>query len=109
MMWKMVKDMVPFLSEEFTKRNNKFRYALTGVSHKKPRRELCFKYTDEILGPIVGALFIRYAFCLADKQEVEEMMRLIVEEFITNIDEDVDWVSEQTKKAIEKKVSSPAI
>ena len=101
----MVKDMVPFLSEEFTKRNNKFRLELTGVSHKKQRKELCFKYTDEILGPLVGALFIRYAFCLADKQEVEEMMKLIVEEFITNIDKDVEWISEHTKKAIEKKVN----
>jgi len=102
MIWHMVKDMVPFLSQDFTDLHTKFRKDLTGVSHKKPRNEMCFKYTDEILGPLVGALFIRYAFCMADKEEVEEMMDLIVAEFVDNA-QHIDWVSEKTLKAIEKK------
>jgi len=104
-MWKMVKDMVAFLNKDFTDRNNVFRKELTGVPHKKSRKEMCFKYTDEILGPLVGALFIRYAFCLADKQEVEEMMELIIDEFIQNVD-DVNWISAHTKNAIIKKAKA---
>jgi len=49
-MWRMVKDMVPFLGKDFYSLNNKFRQDLTGVAHNKPRNEICFKYTDEILG-----------------------------------------------------------
>ena len=102
-MWHMVKDMVPFLSKDFTDLHTKFRFDLTNVKHDKTRKEVCFKYTDEILGPLVGALFIRYGFCLEDKKEVEEMMDLIVKEFIEDVEE-VDWISEKTLKAIKRKV-----
>jgi len=40
---------------------------------------------------------------LADKDEVEEMMRLIIKEFIDNT-EHVDWISPKTLAAIKKKV-----
>lgn len=103
MIWRMVKDMVPFLSSDFTKQYNKFRALLTDVSNTKTREETCFKYTDEILGPLVGALFIRTAFSQADKAEVEEMMELIVKGFEENADS-VDWISEQTIKSVKEKV-----
>lgn len=95
--------MVPFLSDDFTKQYNKFRGDLTGNRHEKPRNETCFKYTDEILGPLVGSLFVRYAFCPVDKEEVEEMMEYIVLEFIDNA-ENVDWISKQTLEAVKVKV-----
>jgi endothelin-converting enzyme len=108
MIWRMVKDMVPFLSSDFTKQYNKFRALLTDVSNTKTREETCFKYTDEILGPLVGALFIRTAFSQADKAEVEEMMELIVKGFEENADS-VDWISEQTIKSVKEKADAAAI
>jgi len=108
MVWRMVKDMVPFMSSEFTKSYNGFRSTLTGASNNKTREEICFKYTDEILGPLVGALFIRHAFTMNDKQEVEEMMRLIIEEFEKNVAE-VDWISGQTIKSVKEKADSAVV
>ena len=99
----MVKDMVPFLSSEYTTEYNNFRSFLTDVSNTKTRKETCFKYTDEILGPLVGALFIRTAFSPDDKAEVEEMMELIVKSFEINA-ETVDWISEQTIQSVKEKV-----
>ena len=103
MAWRMVKDMVPFLSTTFLKYYNEFRRLLTGTASNKTREEICFKYTDEILGPLVGALFIRHAFSPEDKQEVEEMMSLIIKSFEVNA-ETVDWISKQTIKSVKEKV-----
>ena len=103
MAWRMVKDMVPFLSTTFLKYYNEFRQLLTGTASNKTREEICFKYTDEILGPLVGALFIRHAFSPEDKQEVEEMMSLIIKSFEVNA-ETVDWISKQTIKSVKEKV-----
>jgi len=108
MIWRMVKDMVPFLSSDFTKQYNKFRENLTDVSNTKTREETCFKYTDEILGPLVGALFIRTAFSQNDKAEVEEMMELIVKAFEENAEE-VDWISKQTIQSVKEKADAAAI
>ena len=103
MAWRMVKDMVPFLSTTFLKYYNEFRRLLTGTASNKTREEICFKYTDEILGPLVGALFIRHAFSPEDKQEVEEMMSLSIKSFEVNA-ETVDWISKQTIKSVKEKV-----
>lgn len=108
MAWRMVKDMVPFLGSDFTKQYNAFKTELTGVANNKTREEICFKYTDEILGPLVGALFIRYAFSPNDKSEVEEMMELIVKSFERNA-ETVDWISKQTIKSVREKADSAVI
>lgn len=96
--------MVPFLSTEFTKAYNMFRTTLTGAASNKTREEICFKYTDEILGPLVGALFIRHAFSVNDKQEAEEMMRLIINAFEDNVSK-VPWISQQTIKSVREKAS----
>jgi len=106
--WRMVKDMVPFLSNSFTRYYNEFRTNLTGSASNKTREETCFKYTDEILGPLVGALFIRNAFTPDDKQEVEEMMELIVKAFELNA-ESVNWISNQTILSVKEKADAAVI
>ena len=103
MMWRMVKDMVPFLSSDFTSSYKHFKDALTGKINNKTREETCFRYTDEILGPLMGAVFIRHAFSVGDKAEVEEMMKLIIKGFEQN-SEEVPWISEQTIKSVKEKV-----
>ena len=103
MMWRMVKDMVPFLSKSFTNAYKSFKDKLTGKGQNKTREETCFRYTDEILGPLVGGLFIRHEFSVADKKEVEEMMQLIIKAFEKNA-ESVPWISGQTIKAVKEKV-----
>lgn len=99
----MVKDMVPFLSTSFTTSYKAFKERLTGKGQHKSREETCFRYTDEILGPLVGGLFIRHLFSVGDKKEVEEMMQLIIKAFEKN-SETVPWISGQTIKAVKEKV-----
>ncbi|XP_065645197.1 endothelin-converting enzyme 2 isoform X2 [Hydra vulgaris] len=108
MAWRMVKDMVPFLSEDFTNAYNKFRSELTGSTIIKSREDICYKYTDEILGPLMGALFIRNKFSPEDKSEVEEMMHLIIKAFERNA-ETVDWISQQTIKSVKEKAEAAVI
>ena len=99
-----MKDMVPFLSKDFTNAYKSFKEKLTGKGQKKTREETCYRYTDEILGPLVGGLFIRHEFTVADKKEVEEMMQLIIKAFEKN-SESVPWISSQTIVAVKQKVS----
>jgi len=108
MMWRMVKDMVPFLSKDFTDAYKSFKEKLTGKGQRKTREETCYRYTDEILGPLVGGLFIRREFTVEDKKEVEEMMQLIIKAFEKN-SESVPWISNQTIIAVKQKADAAVV
>ena len=70
MVWRTLKEVVPLLDESFRKTYYKFKEKIQGPSTEKPRRKTCFSYTDNILGPILGSLFVRKAFSPESKAKV---------------------------------------
>jgi len=43
---------------------------LLGVKHEKPRERRCFGYANNLLGPLMGALFVKNAFSPESKHKV---------------------------------------
>ena len=70
MVWRTLKEVVPLLDKRFRKTYYKFKEKIQGPSSEKPRRKTCFSYTDNILGPILGSLFVRKAFSPESKAKV---------------------------------------
>jgi predicted metalloendopeptidase len=70
MVWRTLKEVVPLLDRRFRKTYYKFKEKIQGSATVKPRRKICFSYTDNILGPILGSLFVRKAFSPESKAKV---------------------------------------
>lgn len=68
--WRSIKDSVPLLSKRFRDVHQMFKKRLLGSKSKKNREEICFSYTNNILGPMLGAVFIRNAFKPESKEKV---------------------------------------
>ena len=68
--WRSIKDSVPLLSKRFRDVHQMFKRRLLGSKSKKTREEVCFSYTNNILGPMLGAVFIRNAFTPESKEKV---------------------------------------
>ena len=70
MVWRTLKEVVPLLDRHFRKTYYKFKEKIQGPTAVKPRRRICFGYTDNILGPLLGSLFVRKAFSPESKMKV---------------------------------------
>lgn len=70
MVWRSIKDSVPLLSDKFRAVHQEYKRKLLGTKTNKTREEVCFSYTNNILGPMLGALFIRNAFGPDSKEKV---------------------------------------
>ncbi|EDO45210.1 predicted protein [Nematostella vectensis] len=108
MMWRLVKDVVPLLSNKFRKVHFDLKKKLLGAKHDKPRSTKCFGYTNNILGPLVGALFIREAFSPESKHKVETMMKGIIKAFEARIDQ-VPWIDKHTNEAVHEKADAVVV
>ena len=95
MVWRSIKDSVPLLCDKFRAVHQKFKKRLLGSKTNKTREEVCFSYTNNILGPMLGALFIRNAFGPDSKEKVGSNARI----YFQNCD-DVgrEWLLEWNKK-----------
>ena len=76
--WRAIKDQVPLLSRPFRAVHDEFRKRLLGSKSNKTREATCFSYTNNVLGPMLGAVFIRNAFSPESKQKVYERVPLRV-------------------------------
>ena len=74
--WRAIKDQVPLLSRPFRAVHDEFRKRLLGSKSNKTREATCFSYTNNVLGPMLGAVFIRNAFSPESKQKVYERVPL---------------------------------
>lgn len=77
MVWRTLKEVVPLLDHRFRKTYYKFKEKIQGPTAEKSRRKICFSYTDKILGPILGSLFVRKAFSAESKAKVWLMIKYI--------------------------------
>lgn len=105
MVWRSIKDVVPLLSKEFRAVHQKFKVKLLGSKRNKTRADICFSYTNNILGPMLGALFIRSAFGPSSKEKVEVMMEGIIRAFKDRV-AGVGWIDNQTVQAVREKADA---
>lgn len=105
MVWRSIKDSVPLLCDKFRAVHQKFKRRLLGSKTKKTREEVCFSYTNNILGPMLGALFIRNAFGPDSKEKVEVMMEGIIRAFKDRVS-GVGWIDKQTVEAVKEKADA---
>lgn len=103
--WRSIKDQVPLLSKEFRGVHDMFKKRLLGSKTNKTREATCFSYTNNVLGPMLGALFIRNAFSAESKQKVEVMMKGIIQAFLDRVS-GVNWIDNQTVAAVREKADA---
>ncbi|XP_074634460.1 endothelin-converting enzyme homolog isoform X1 [Acropora palmata] len=103
--WRSIKDSVPLLSKRFRDVHQMFKRRLLGSKSKKTREEVCFSYTNNILGPMLGAVFIRNAFKPESKEKVEVMMEGIIKAFKDRVS-GVGWIDNQTVQAVREKADA---
>lgn len=77
MIWRSLKEVVPLLDGRFRKTYYKFKEKIQGPNAQKPRRKTCYSYTDNILGPLLGSLFVRKAFSPESKSKVHLAVNLV--------------------------------
>lgn len=75
MVWRSIKDSVPLLSKDFRKEHYWLKKKLLGVKHEKPRERRCFGYANNLLGPLMGAVFVKNAFSPESKHKVKEIIQ----------------------------------
>ena len=66
-----MKKFVPHLSKQFREAREEFKERLLGrKSNAEARGKVCLGYTNALLGPMLGGLFIRTAFRPKSKKKV---------------------------------------
>ena len=111
--WRNIKSMMGFLSEEARKITLAYSKVLTGKSHQSPRWEKCVKATSGLGGNYlyfyegsltnaVGAMYAKKHFPPTEKEIADEMVENVREEFKKMLDE-LSWMDDATKVRAQKK------
>ena len=57
--WSIIQDEVPYLSKKFLKARMHYKEKILGSKGLRKRWKTCVSYTNEYLGEILGALYIK--------------------------------------------------
>lgn len=74
-----------------------------GIKEKKTDEKLASELTQDTLGFEFGKLYVEKSFGESDKEEIESMIRLILNSYKNQI-KNLDWMSDETKTAAIKKL-----
>lgn len=104
--WTALRGSAPFLNHAVVKEafdfNSKY---MRGVDQMRPRWKRVLNTTDQFLGEAIGKLYVDQNFPPEAKQKAMEMVENIKLAFADRI-KNVDWMSDSTKKASLKKLST---
>ncbi len=104
--WTALRGAAPFLSHDVVQEafnfNSKY---MRGVDQMRPRWKRVLNTTDNFLGEAIGKLYVDENFPPEAKQKAMEMVENIKLAFAERI-KNVDWMSDSTKKASLKKLST---
>ncbi|KAI9499158.1 hypothetical protein BDB00DRAFT_753557 [Zychaea mexicana] len=104
LLWRVINEYAPALSEEIRKPLQRLTAKLRGTNAKvtKPRWETCLDQVDLSLGFIAGRYFVMEKFRPETKARADEFVKAIKESFLNRLPE-LEWLDEATRKhAIEK-------
>ncbi|XP_076358911.1 neprilysin-1-like [Tachypleus tridentatus] len=103
--WRLVNDIIPYLSGEYAQKLSEFRRVLLGVSANRVRWSQCVDLVNKKLGMALGAMFIRDNFDPSSKETALEMIHNIREAF-NELLEDTDWMDDATRAVAKQKANA---
>ena len=98
-------DAAPTLSGAYLKEWFALRQALTGTTEMLPRWKRCIAETDDALGEILGAEYVKKAFTPEDKQRMLTMVTNL-EEALGDRIQAAPWMSDTTRIAAAGKLGA---
>ena len=103
--WHLLDNTAGYLSKDFEKEDFNFNDGvLNGISEMKPRWRDVLATTDGTIGEILGQAYVEKYFSAQSKQRVQQMVNYILEVYKIRI-QNVDWMSDETKKKALEKLS----
>lgn len=98
----MLNDVAEYGSEALVRLNDDMQNALYGITERWDDETIWTRLTQDLLPWDFGMIYVEEHFSQEDKEEVEKIIGLILEEYETIIRRQ-DWMSQETKeKAIRK-------
>lgn len=103
---RLLSNAAPYLSTPFAKANFAFyATALSGQSQMKPRGEQIIGSTDEMLGEILGELYVQKYFTADAKKRIDGLVQNVLTTFGERIQSNT-WMTDSTKAKAQQKLST---
>ena len=101
----LLKDLAPYLSEDFYRADLDFTNAFYGIQEQKSDERIASELVQNILGIDFGKLYVENYFSGESKAEIEVLVQEIIEVYRGRIDKQ-DWMSEATKEKAKRKLDT---
>lgn len=95
--WYVIKNAATYLSNDFVERSFQFTKVLSGQKEMTPRWQRMSSLTDNVLGDLLGQLYVAKYFKPAAKQRMMELVSNLQKAFEERI-KMLDWMSAETKE-----------
>ena len=106
MKWKLMSSISAYLNNDLGKQNFYFYgTVITGTKEQKPRWKRSVASANNLIGEIVAQEYVKVAFSAESKKRVNEMVDNLREAYRKRI-ENLDWMSDATKKKALEKLAS---
>jgi putative endopeptidase len=105
-LWNAFNTSMGYLGSSYERKNFEFYGTiLSGAKEQKPLWKRGISAANNIVGELLGQLFVEKVFTADSKQQVNAMVDLIVEAFKVRINQ-LEWMSAETKKMALVKLNS---
>ncbi len=100
--WTVLRAAAPFLSKPFVDAHFSYNQVLTGQKIQTPRWQRMATLTDQMIGELLGQLYVEKYFKPEAKARMKELIANLVKAYEIRIKQ-LDWMSDVTKlKALDK-------
>lgn len=80
--WSVIQDEVPYLSKKFLKARMHYKEKILGSKGLRKRWKTCVSYTNEYLGEILGALYIKQRHNKSEKNKQYKKVVSFIEMYL---------------------------
>lgn len=101
----MLNDVAEYASSGYVKLHNDMKNALYGITQSWQDEKIWMDLTQDLLQWDFGELYVKEHFSAEDKEAVEEIISLILDEYAKIIDKQ-DWMSDATKAKAKRKLDT---
>jgi len=103
--WSVIQDEVPYLSQKFLDTRKKYKERVLGTKGLRKRWKTCVAYTNEYLGEGLAGTYVNHHFPKTRKIYIEKMIGNIRKAFIANV-QTLSWMDKKTKDRVQDKASA---
>ncbi|KAG5674892.1 hypothetical protein PVAND_004837 [Polypedilum vanderplanki] len=109
LLWRFVRHRINNLDNRFLEAKQTFYQECFGREKSPPRWKQCVAQVNSNMGMAVGALFVRRYFDENSKLDTLTMVRELQRSFREILNDDIDWIDDETKKLAEEKLNSMSL